>query len=253
MLYENTLTFMQRLQFAAARGNYYYINGEIDLSKFERLARKFATIYGTELPRKTKYKRRHSGEATATLYAVRRTSIVNLDGEIPVYWVLIVSSGYGRINEREQLKDLRSRDSRLTFSSKYELVHDGKTWSWKMTSSMFQKYQDRIHSIASLPVNRRKIIEIDGIRCDYHAEKLQDQLYGEPGFRLIRRQVGWLVSQLRGEWGRLRPLNGPQPSKRTYLPYIQFFPNKPPRQFENEPEMTNEERRALFRAAFGDG
>ncbi|GHD79777.1 hypothetical protein GCM10011419_23580 [Vogesella fluminis] len=68
-----------------------------------------------------------------------------------------------------------------------------------MSSAAFRQYQQKIHNIAVLPAGRRQEIEIDGIRRDKQAEQLLDQLYSEPGFRLLRRQVGRLVSELRGE------------------------------------------------------
>ncbi|WP_155295290.1 hypothetical protein [Chromobacterium violaceum] len=95
-----------------------------------------------------------------------------------------------------------------------------------MTPSHLQKYRERIHLIASLPPPRRRIIELDNIPRDLAIEHLQDQLYHEPGFRLIRRQVGLLVKYLRAEWKRLRPAAGPQPRQISYLPYIRFRPNK---------------------------
>lgn len=96
-----------------------------------------------------------------------------------------------------------------------------------MTQRHLQKYRERIHQIATLPAPRRRIIELDGIPRDLAIERLQDQLYGEPGFRLMRRQVGMLVKYLRAEWKRLRPAAGPQPRQISYLPYIRFRPNKP--------------------------
>lgn len=254
MLYRNTLLFMHRLQQTVARGNYYYISGEINLSRFEQLSNKFAKAYGTQLSRKAKYKRRRAGEATATLYAVRRSTIPNENGEIPVHWVLIVSDGVGYIREREWLYDLRNRDSRLTFSNgKYELVHDGKTWSWQISSLAMKKYKERIHHIAALSIERRQIIEIDGVRCDKHAEQLQDKLYAEPGFRLVRRQVGHLVNCLRNEWERLRPEKGPELTKRKYLPIVRFMPDQLKEDIPTHiPDITMSERRALFLAAFPD-
>lgn len=249
MLYDNTLTFLQRLQMAATHGNYHYTCGNTDLDRYYRLARKFAVAYETELSRQTKQKRRRAGEASASLFAVRRSTIPDQDGKIPVFWVLIASDGAGRVHEREKLLDLRNRDTRLAAAGgKYELVHDGKTWSWQLSSAAFRQYQQKIHNVAALPARRRQEIEIDGIRRDKQAEQLLDQLYSEPGFRLLRRQVGRLVSELRGEWKRLRSGSGPKLSERTFLPYIRFLadgPKQPP-----SPTITPEERRALFEAAF---
>ncbi|MCS3805824.1 hypothetical protein HNO92_003252 [Chromobacterium alkanivorans] len=251
MLYDNTLTFLQRLQMAATHGLYHYTSGDIDLERYDRMAKKFAATYGTQLSRQTKQKRRRAGEASASLFAVRRSTIPDSEGKIPVYWVLIASPGIGRIHEREKLLDLRNRDARLTAADgKYELVHDGKTWSWQLSSAAYRQYQQKIHNIATLPARRRQEIEIDGIRRDKQAELLLDKLYTEPGFRLLRRQVGLLVKEMRGEWERLRPGNGPRLSKRSFLPYIRFLPDKPRRAVPPTPSITAEERRALFEKAF---
>jgi hypothetical protein len=228
MLYDNSLTFLQRLQMAATHGHYHYTSGQTDLEGYERLVKKFAIAYETELSRQTKQKRRRAGEASASLFAVRRSTIPDQAGKIPVQWVLIASDGVGRVHEREKLLDLRNRDTRLTAADrKYELVHDGKTWSWQLSSAAYKHYQQKIHSIAALPARRRQEIEIDGIRRDKQAEQLLDQLYTEPGFRLLRRQVGRLVTELRGEWKRLRSGSGPKLSERTFLPYVRFLPDRP--------------------------
>lgn len=253
MLYSNTLTFLQRLQQAATHGRFHYTTGEIDLDSYERLARKFAVAYETQLSRQTKQKRRRAGEASSALYAVRLSARPNEHGKIVVYWVLLASEGAGRVHEREQLMDLRNPKTRLTArNGRYELVHDGSTWSWRLTHMAFNKYADRIHRIASLPPDRRRTIEIDGVRRDADAEKLLDQLYNEPGFRLLRRQIGNLASELRREWRRLRPANGPRLSERTFLAYVRFLPNMRPNDIASAPSPSTEaERRELFRNAFG--
>lgn len=251
MLYDSTLTFLQRLQMAATHGHHYYTSGQTDLQGYDRLAKKFAISYETELSRQTKQKRRRAGEASASLYAVRRSTIPDQNGKIPVYWVLIVSEGVGRVREREKLVDLCNRDARLTAADgKYELVHDGKTWSWQLSSAAYKHYQQKIHNIAALPAGRRQEIEIDGIRRDKQAEELLDKLYAEPGFRLLRRQVGRLVSELRGEWKRLRSGSGPRLSERKFLPYVRFLPDQLRPDVPPTPTITSEERRALFEAAF---
>lgn len=252
MLYCDTLIFLKRLQMAATNGQYYYTCGETDLDRYERMAKKFATAYETGLSRQTKHKRRRAGWASASLFAVRRSTIPDQSGKIPVYWVLVASGGIGRVHEREQLRDLRNRDTRLTAGGgQYELVHDGKTWSWKMTTRTYQAYLEKMHRVAALPVERRREIEIDGIRRDRDAEQILDQLYSQPGFRLIRSQVGFLVEAFKGEWKRLRSDKGPKLSERNFLPYVRFMPNKREKApAAASPTISMEERRALFQAAF---
>ncbi|MCT7325024.1 hypothetical protein [Ralstonia mojiangensis] len=253
MLYRNTLVFLQRLQQAATNGNFHYVSGETDFDGYVRLAKKFSTAYETELSRQTKLRRRRAGEASSTLYAVRLSIRADQDGKIPVHWILVASSGVGRVHEREKLKDMRERKTRLVAGSgRYQLVHDGRTWSWRLSHDAYNRYVERIHRIASLPPDRRRTAEIDGLLRDADAEKLLDELYSEPGFRLVRRQIGKLVSDLRREWTRLRPANGPKLSERTFLAYVRFLPNERCGDLSAVPDLSPQiDRRELFRIAFG--
>ncbi|TDV15782.1 hypothetical protein C7408_106239 [Paraburkholderia caballeronis] len=121
-----------------------------DLSSLDRLTNKFADAYGTELSRPTK---------RAPGFAPHR-------------------------EQRRDLGDprspLKSRDQR------HEFVHDGKTWSWRLTHR------------SSLPQDRRRQIEIDGAWRNADAETRLDRHYTEPGCRLMRRQVGKRPHAVRG-------------------------------------------------------
>jgi len=247
MLHPDKIRFMQRLQQAAVHQHVFYASGRTDLSGFNRLAKKFADAYGTDLRRQTKHKRRLAGEATSSLHGVRLATRSE-NGQLSVDWVLLVSAGLGLVTHREKLQDLRDSRSRLkSADQRHELVHDGKTWSWRMTHRSYNHYADRIHRIASLPPDRRRPIEIEGAQRDADAEVLLDRLYAEPGFRLVRRQVGKLVAELRRDWKRLRPASGPQLSEGTSLAYVRFLPSQP---VVNG--LTQAERREAFRIAFPD-
>lgn len=227
MLYESKLTLMQRLQQAAGNGYFHYTTGHIEREKFDTMARKFALQYESEISRQSKARRKRAGAATSTLFAMPIRGNPQQDQPERVWFILMATEGAGRVHVRERLQDLRQRETRLTTpDGRHQLVHDGVSWSWQMTPSHLQKYRERIHQIASLPPPRRRIIELDNIPRDLSIERLQDQLYTQPGFRLVRRQVGQLVKYLRAEWKRLRPASGPQPRQISYLPYIRFRPNK---------------------------
>lgn len=227
MLYESKLTLMQRLQQAAGNDYFYYTAGYVPREKFDTMARKFGLQYESEISRQSKARRKRAGAATSTLFAMPVRGHPQQDQSEQVWFVLMAREGVGRVHVREQLQDLRQKQTRLTMpDGRHQLVHDGISWSWQMTPSHLQKYRERIHLIAALPPQRRRIIEFDDIPRDLSIERLQDQLYHEPGFRLIRRQVGLLVKYLRAEWKRLRPAAGPQPRQISYLPYIRFRPNK---------------------------
>jgi hypothetical protein len=246
MLHPDKIRFMQRLQHAATHQYFFYVSGQTDLDGFHRLTKKFGDAYGIDLSRQTKHKRRLAGESTCHLHGVRLTSIPNVIGKVPVYWVLLVSEGRGLVNQREQLQDLRNPRTRLKSpADNHELIHDGKTWSWRLTHRVYNLYVERIHRIASLSPARRRTIEIDGVLRDGDAEAMLDKLYSEPGFRLIRRQVGKLVAALRREWKQLRPADGPRLSERSFLAYVRFLPDQ-----AVVNGFTQAERRAFFVSAF---
>lgn len=209
---------MQRLQDAARFGYYYYTTGTLDDSvKMHRLQRKFALVYDTELSRFAKCRRRRSGEATTALYILER------DYTTPRYWfVLMATEGIGRVHTYEKLQDLR-RD-RLTLDG-YELVHDGRCWSWRMARETVRYWRERIHTVAALHPERRRVDQDARGIFDVDAEKILASLYAVPGFRLARRQVGELVTFMRGEWQRLRPDGRIDPRWRTFLGYVRRLPN----------------------------
>jgi hypothetical protein len=247
MLHPDKIRFMQRLQQAATHQHVLYTSGKTDLAGFDRLTKKFSAAYGTDLSRQAKHKRRRAGEASSYLHGVRLNTRGE-NGQLLVDWVLLASEGLGLVSHREQLLDLRDPHTRLKSpDERHELVHDGKTWSWRLTHRAYNQYIERVHRIASLSPARRRHIEIDGILRDADAEILLDRLYAEPGFRLIRRQVGKLAAELRRDWKRLRPASGPQLSERTFLAYVRFLPDQPVIN-----GFTHAERREAFQLAFSE-
>lgn len=214
---KNRLVFMQRVQQAAPRKYYFYVCGKTELGKLDGLVSKFDFLYGINLSRQSKSRRRKSGEAVSVFH-----SFVIQENE--VFWVLLATEGKGRIHHREKLLDLRDKKSRLlTPCGRYQLLNDGHTWTWSMTRTYYQKFEERIHAAATLsPAKRREIVHNDKV-ADLHAERLLDQLYAQPGFREIRKQVGRLVTLLINEWKRHRPSNGPQPERRAFLHYVRFM------------------------------
>lgn len=214
---------MQRLSDAARYGYLFYTTGELDdRETLKRLTRKFAQLYETTLSKDSKYRRRRAGEATASLYILERPSM-----PLHRYWfALMATKGVGLIHLHEQLHHLRQE--RLTLDG-YELVHDGRCWSWQMTHQTLQYWRARIHTLAALPPERRRRCEDAQGAFDPDAEHLLASLYRVPGFRLARRQVGQLVTFMRGEWQRLRPATEVQPRWRTFLSYVRRLPNPPQR------------------------
>jgi hypothetical protein len=220
MLLPDRLTLMQRIQDAARHGYYHFTSGQISPEKWLELRKKFAMLYSTNLKKSTRCNWRKRGDAVSFCYGYPSPP-----HESPrvVRWVLLSTEGVGLVHAREQLLHMQGTHLEL---DGYEIVHDGRSWSWRMTTKRFQYWRDRIHAVAALHPERRAIGEDAAGVFDANAEAIQDALYNAPGFRLVRQQVGKLVQFLRAEWKRLRPNTGVQPRLRTFLPYVQRLPNK---------------------------
>jgi len=198
MIHRNLLVYLQRLQLAAAHEYFYFVCGAVDEQKFQKLREKFQFFYSTSESKSARSRRRARGEAATILHAIRHDQ--------KVHFCLMSTRGKGRVHEREMLSDLRQKSARLLSPCKrFELIHDGKSWSWSMSKAEYRKWRERIHTIAALRPERRKIItNASGELRDSHIERLLDRLYSQPGFRLIRKQIGELIVFLHREWTRLR-------------------------------------------------
>ena len=62
--------------------------------------------------------------------------------DAPVVWVLVATAGKGRVHAREQLREFASQ--RIEVDG-YELVHDGVSWSWRLTQARYRYWRERIH------------------------------------------------------------------------------------------------------------
>lgn len=225
-LLPDSLVFMQRVQDAARLDYPFYVTGELSLEKWASLEIKLTELYDCNLPKSTRSRRRSSGEAVTLLYAV-----AGPPDQAPrmARWLMAVTDGKGRVHAREKLLRFDAQE-RCSFIGRYELVHDGVGWSWRMNRKRVEALRERIHEIASAPPERRQIRRDDRGEFDAEIEALMDELYRAPGFRLMRRQIGKLVAFAQGEWRRLRPESGPQIRPRTFLPYMTRRSNTSPRQ-----------------------
>lgn len=222
MLLPDRLTLMQRLQDAARNGFTHYIVGQVELAKWSKLSSKFGVLYETNLAKATRSRRRRAGQAVALLYGANPPPYIE-DGK--VVWVLMATEGKGRIHERDQQQLRALRAERIELDG-YELVHDGVSWSWRLTQKRYRYWQDRILEICTRPPKKRRVAQLRGVAVDPDMEQVLDALYNAPGYRLVRRQVGQLVTFAKREWQRARPANGPQLKARSFLPYVQRLPNK---------------------------
>lgn len=218
-LLPDLVTLMQRIQDAAVHGYRYYVTGMIDPAKWDAFALKMDGRYEIAISSSTRSKRRKAGEAVCLLYGCQ---VPPHRPEAKCPWVLMASEGRGRVHG-ETLHELTKE--RLTLAD-YELVHDGKCWTWRMSAARERAWRDHIIRIARLaPERRRTGMDVDG-PFDADIERLMDRLYREPGFRLIRRQIGGLVKTARAAWRRFRPDSGPPIRTRSFLPYVRRLPNR---------------------------
>ena len=200
---ESKILLMQRLQDYARLDYRYYFQGEVGLDKLNSLSRKFAQQYDTELSKFQRARRKRSGEAV-TQFLVWMPE----DSDKARFW-LLATEGKGRVHDYETLLDLRDKANRIRLPD-YELVHDGVSWSWRMSQATYSFHQKRL---------RNAILA----RNDLLYGVAVASLYQSPGFRLVRRQVGMLARWLRLEWGKLR--KEPMPELPTFLPYVRRLPN----------------------------
>ena len=220
-LLPNMLTLMQRIQDAATHGYRYYVTGNIEVKAWPAFALKMDGRYEVGLTRATRSKRRKAGESVCLLYGCN-TAPFSSDGRLP--WILITCEGRGRVHGSESLRHFE-RD-RLEMGG-FELVHDGKCWTWQISASRIRWWRQRIEKIAQHPASRRHIDVDEQGQFDIDIETVMTALYRQPGFRLVRRQIGHLVKFAHFQWARYRPTNGPEIRKRYFLPYIRRLPNSP--------------------------
>ena len=222
LLLPNRLTLLQRVQGAATNGFTHYTTGQVSPTRWPALCAKFASSYETNLSKSTRSRRRQAGEAVSLLYGCEPPPY---GPAAPIFWVLVSTEGKGRVHAREQLRQFASQ--RIEIDG-YELVHDGVSWSWRLTQKRYRYWRDQIHSIAAKAPDRRLIGTDQDGAYDVEIERVMGSIYNMPGFRLARRQAGHLVAFAKAEWRRLRPESGPQIRVRTFLPYVQRLPNQRP-------------------------
>ena len=202
--WKSKLVVMQQLQDAVGHGFTYWHFGDVANSKMHQLRQKFHELYGTGESKFSRYRRRKAGRAAAMLveYPVGKKTA----------FFLLATSGAGLIHERDTLRDGTQKKSRIELTG-YELVHDGLTWSWRMTGQTYQSWKDRITRAISM-------------NNDLELRRAIHTLFRTPGFRLCRKQVGYLSVFYRETWRRLRAKTDPMPPLPTFLAYVRRLPAK---------------------------
>jgi hypothetical protein len=196
--YRHTFVLMQRVQDAVIDGYHSYQYIQCSAAKAAQLARQFAAEYETEISKQARYRRKMAGIAVARFFSVEEGGTVTA--------FLMATEGKGLVR-REAMHDPAKK--RITLGQ-YELVHDGVSWSWRLTPEAIKQWRKRIH---------------DAIARDNLTQLLTTirHLYRSAGFRIVRKQIGQLANYIRGEWRRLR--KGTPPDLPTFLYYMRRLPD----------------------------
>jgi hypothetical protein len=218
----DTLVAMQRLaDYIGRHGYHWWTSGEIAQDRTQHLVRKFATLYGIDLHRNTRSRRKKSGAGAAILLIYRLPRKVtriefNESGKNTVWWTLLVTDGRHSAFDRESLKDAHSVEGRFTVGQ-YQLVRATRpgqakpVWTFKMLPSYYDEYRQRV--IRSARGDPRECVS-----------RLLHELYTEPGWRPIRSAVGRIVCLYRREWRKRRGRHEIFP-KLPRLGYVQRLAN----------------------------
>lgn len=203
MLHPTKLVAMQRLQHAA-RTYSHHTSGQIDPAKFAALESKFQRAYGVKDSPSAKTRMKRKGFAVAELIAWQQSPT-------RVHWWLLATAGKGRVWEYEQLKE--NQKARIAIFGGYELVHDGRTWSWKYLESHVQSLRTSIR----LAIAHKQDQRLQGLIAD---------IYATAGFRLARQQAGHLAAFIRADWIRVRGATEVMPAFPTRMLYVRALANE---------------------------
>jgi hypothetical protein len=238
-VYVKKSVFMQRIVDMVTRGHSKQTGGETTDEKVWKLTQKLARVYEVNIDRNERARRRKAKKGTAVLLLWR-------SGPGKIRWLLLVTrTGEHRANQLEELKDAFQPQGRITFTG-YELVRlpkpapkpgsripkrarlknkeressvtkhakkqsGGTTLTWRMTAQNYQNWRQRAIDTARMG-NAREV------------DQFLDVLYGTPGFRGCRFQVGKIMALFRAEWRRVRSDKEPLPEDRP-LYYTRRLPD----------------------------
>jgi hypothetical protein len=207
-------------------------NFPINLSdeKAWRLAQKWSRAYEVNLERNEQTRRRKAGKGTAALLlwksapgVIQGHLLVSARGEHPARQLeelrdatkpqgRITVTGYELVrlprSEKKTATKYRKREAAKTQKRESSIVkharkqQKGMTWTWRMTEKTYQSWRDRAIYTARNG-NARDV------------EQFLYVLYGTPGFRGCRYQVGKIMVLFRGEWKRARSDHEELPPNRS--------------------------------------
>ncbi len=192
----DTIRTMQLIQLAVARGFDRWTGGVVRYDRAEKLARKFADLYGVNPDRAHSMRLRRAGTARSRLVLLPDPA------QMSFAWWLLVSEGAGLVVEREQLRDATDRRSRIMLRG-WELLRTPKRqvraavgWTWRLPEKEFQIRIEHACAVATHESAKQ-------------AQTLIVDLQFWPGFHGIaqqRRQILDAMATARHNAGRSDPL-----------------------------------------------
>lgn len=226
-IYTSREAFLQRVADYVRLGYAHCATGLVPAARAAALHRKFARLYGVEQTRHQRAWCKSKGQACSVLMmwlpaagALRPSAAAEgppADGPLPsadqlpsasMHWVLLVTAGEGLAHELERLRDVREPAGRLVIDD-WELVtlprpgSPRPAWTWRVTRMAYEGWRARVIDVAR--------------RRPEATEALMRQLYDQPGFAGVRRQVGAVVALLRAELRRAGRLDCYRPRRLLYV------------------------------------
>ncbi|ORE88772.1 hypothetical protein ATO7_02815 [Oceanococcus atlanticus] len=209
-VYEGKIATMRHMLHAVSHGYHHWTGGRVPAAKALNLAAKFAELYGVDLGRNRRYRRRAASKANAQLFFYPIADSQDLA------WWLLATDGEGNVHRQENLKDTRIKHQRLNWLGEYEVAHHSRpetpkpSYSWRMTAKTYDNWKIRLKhagSSADTSLMRQAVWS----------------LYRTPGAAVIRKQVGHLMALAKKEWNRHHDIAAfpPVPGTLLYMSHRQ--------------------------------
>ncbi len=179
---------MKKLQQLAARGGYSrYSYGTVPTSKLQTLLYKFEDRYRINATKQQRYRAKKKGEANTEIVL-----FMDKNDKTKIHFWLMVSAGFGSVNDMEELHELTDKKHRLVVTG-YELVRVQRTekarWTWRLTKETYGEFEQRV-------INACRHKNMD------HIAQIHYSLKTMPVFSAMRQQSFALFKTLKNEWKR---------------------------------------------------
>lgn len=142
-VFTHKIDAMKEIQRFVAIGYQRYVFGNVTTApELQKIVMKFEDRYRINATRQMRYRAKERGEANAQL-------VIYMDEvEQKFYWWLLVTNGFGLVDEMEKLLDATNKKQRLTHTG-YELVRlpdkESKVrWTWCCSKDNYAAWEERI-------------------------------------------------------------------------------------------------------------